>query len=229
MPASAVVLAAGRGLRFNPRVSKLLSRINSRPVIAYCLEKLQQHPSISEIIVVANPKNRDSITAVIKRFKISKASAVVLGGRRRQDSVRNGLKVSGGRSELILIHDAARPFIDAKIVSALIRKARRLGAAIPAVPARSTIKRVSPKMMVRKTIPRDNLWEVQTPQVFNRELLLKAYKRFGYIDVTDDAMLVERLGVEVGVVSGSYDNIKITTPQDLVLAEAISKSKKILR
>ncbi|MFH0739256.1 MAG: 2-C-methyl-D-erythritol 4-phosphate cytidylyltransferase [Candidatus Omnitrophota bacterium] len=229
MPVSAIVLAAGRGLRFNLKVSKPLSQVSSRPVIAYCLERLQRHPSISDIIVVVNAMNRKGITAVIKRFKISKASTVVLGGRRRQDSVRNGLKIISNRTEFVLVHDAARPFINTKIVSTLIRQARRLGAAIPAVPARSTIKRVSPRMIVEKTISRDNLWEAQTPQVFNRELLLKAYKRFGHIDVTDDAMLVEMLGVKVVVVPGSYDNIKITTPQDLALAETISKSKRRLR
>jgi 2-C-methyl-D-erythritol 4-phosphate cytidylyltransferase len=222
----AIVLAAGRGLRFKSKVPKPLVKINSRPAIAYSLEEFSRHPYISDIIVVANPANRSAVASVIKRRRIKKVSSIVLGGRRRQDSVRNGLRAINDCAELVLIHDAARPFINAKIISALIKEAKGFGAAIPAVPVRSTIKKVNLGLFVKETVDRKNLWEVQTPQAFRKELILKAYRRFGRLDVTDDAMLAEKSGAKVKIVKGTYSNIKITTLQDLVLAEAISKSKK---
>jgi 2-C-methyl-D-erythritol 4-phosphate cytidylyltransferase len=222
----AIVLAAGRGLRFKSKVPKPLVKINSKPAIAYSLEEFNRHPSVSGIIVVVNPANRSAVASVIRRRRIKKVSSIVLGGRRRQDSVLNGLKAIKDCATLVLIHDAARPFISAKIISALIKEAKDSGAAIPAVPVRSTIKKVNLGLFVEETVERKNLWEVQTPQAFRKELLLKAYRRCGRLDVTDDAMLVEKSGAKVKIVEGSYNNIKITTPQDLVLAEAISKSKK---
>jgi len=223
---TAIVLAAGRGLRFKSKVSKPLVKINSRPAIIYSLQALGRHPGINDIIVVVNPKNSSDIAAVIKRYRINKVSRIVTGGRRRQDSVQAGLDAVNDSTALVLIHDAARPFINTRMISALIKEAARFGAAIPAIPVRSTVKRVSPRMFVEETVSRKSLWEVQTPQVFRKELLLKAYRRFMRLDVTDDAMLAERLGARIRVVEGSYNNIKITTLGDLVLAEAISKSKK---
>jgi len=223
---TAIVLAAGRGLRFKSKVSKPLVKINSRPAIIYSLQALGRHPGISDIIVVVNSKNSSDIAAVIKRYRINKVSRIVTGGRRRQDSVQAGLDAVNDSTALVLIHDAARPFINTRMISALIKEAARFGAAIPAIPVRSTVKRVSPRMFVEETVSRKSLWEVQTPQVFRKELLLKAYRRFMRLDVTDDAMLAERLGARIRVVEGSYNNIKITTLGDLVLAEAISKSKK---
>jgi len=176
---------------------------------------------------VVNAQNSEEIIKSIKRYRISKVARVVFGGRRRQDSVGNGLKVLGYGSELVLIHDSARPFIDRRMIQETIRKAEKCGAAIVGVPVKATIKKVTKTLRgcyrVKETIDRSNLWEIQTPQVFEKDLILKAYKKFGNIDVTDDAMLAEKLGAKVSVVFGSYDNIKITTPQDLVTAQAIAK------
>ena len=237
MYVSAIVLAAGKGLRLNSGVPKPLVKINSQPIIIYCLKIISKHPSIKDIVVVVNTQTKNKIIKAIKRYRISKIIQVVAGGRRRQDSVYQGLKIIDERTDLVLIHDGVRPFITKGIITSVIKKAKDTGAAIVGVPVKATIKQVhSPclagrqaqsiahsRLLVKKTLSRDNLWEVQTPQVFRKDLILRAYEKFGNADVTDDAMLVEKLGAKVGVVLGSYDNIKITTPEDLRLAERLLK------
>jgi 2-C-methyl-D-erythritol 4-phosphate cytidylyltransferase len=223
---SAILLAAGKGERLKSRIPKPLVRLNGKPIISYSLKVFAAHPEIKEIIVVVNKSN---LGRIIKNISLKKIRRIVKGGLRRQDSVYNGLKAVDSRSDLVLIHDSARPFIDRKMVSRVIREARHYGAAIVGVPLVPTVKRVKRqglRVKVEKTLERENLWEVQTPQVFRRELLLKAYKKFKNYLVTDDAMLVEKSGARVAMVNGSYANIKITTPEDLVIAAALAKRWK---
>jgi 2-C-methyl-D-erythritol 4-phosphate cytidylyltransferase len=223
---SAVVAAAGEGTRLKSKVPKPLVQIYSRPLLVYSLKTLSRHPAINEIIVVVNSKNSRKIIKEIRQYRISKIKGFVLGGRRRQDSVYNGLRETDSRADLVLIHDAARPFINKSILSAAIKQARESGVVIAGVPLKATVKMVKgkgPRWFVEKTIDRKNLWEIQTPQVFKRNLILEACRKLGNEDVTDDAMLLEGLGRRVGLVLGSYDNIKITTPEDLVIARAIAK------
>lgn len=229
MSVSVIVVAAGKGIRLKTKVSKALVKIDSVPVVIYCLKALSSHPLVQEIIVVANPLNLQGIKRSIKRYSIGKVKAVVLGGAERNNSVCNGLKAIGPKSEIILVHDAARPFIDKKIITSVIEEARNSGAAIVGVPVKATVKSVRfqvsgfrKKYVVSETLDRSRIWEIQTPQGFKRELILKAYEKFGDSPVTDDSMLVEKLGVNVSVILGSYNNIKITTPEDLVIAQAIA-------
>jgi 2-C-methyl-D-erythritol 4-phosphate cytidylyltransferase len=240
----ALVLAAGKGLRFNSRTPKALAKIRSKPVILYSLETLSAHSSLRDIIIVVNDRNSKAIEELVRRNALNKVRRIVRGGERRQDSVANALCVLENGCSLVLIHDAARPFVSRELISHLIQEATRCGAAIAGVPVKATIKRVvtkstpghkglagarscaqshkdTSKIIVEKTLDRSALWEIQTPQVFKKELILEAYKKYGRPDATDDAMLVEKLGKKVSIVLGSYDNIKITTPEDLVLAEAI--------
>lgn len=219
---SAIVLAAGKGFRFRSKVSKPLAEISSQPAIIYCLDTLSKHREIKEIILVVNANNSQSIAKKVKQYHIKKIRGVIRGGQLRQESVINGLKAISPKADLVLIHDGVRPFIDKKAVSSVIKEAKSSGAAIVGVPVKATIKVVAGRI-VKKTLDRSNLWEVQTPQVFKKDLILKAYKRFGSIRATDDAMLVEKLGARVSIVLGSYANIKITTPEDLVIAEALLK------
>lgn len=234
MYVTAVVLAAGRGLRLKSKISKPLIKINSRPLIVYSLNTLNNHPYIKDIIVVANRRNAQDLRKTIKRYRINKIKDVVLGGVVRQASVANGLRVIDKHTDLVLIHDGVRPFIDTGTVSSLIKTAKIWGAVIAGVPVKATIKEIhSPQsivhseLIVKRTINRENIWEIQTPQVFRKELILKAYEKYADIEVTDDSSLVEKLGHKVIVVKGSYNNIKITTAEDLVLAEAICKIKKL--
>jgi len=230
-----MLLAAGKGVRFKSLIPKPLVNLNSLPLIVYSLDKFSQSPPVKDIIVVANPRNAKSIKEIIRRRRIKKVRAIVFGGRRRQDSVAKGLARISASADLVLIHDAARPFFNKKIIPKLAKEAFRYGAAILGVPVKATIKEAqsakrkaqSAKIFtVKKTLERSRLWEIQTPQVFKKSLILKAYKKFGDSQVTDDASLLEKLGVQVNIVRGSYDNIKITTPEDLVIAEAILKSQK---
>ena len=224
----AIIPAAGFGLRLKNRTSKPLVEIQGIPIIVYTLKAISGHPLIKEVIVVANPSNIRTIKHKIKQYRIKKISQVVLGGATRRCSVENGLNALSGRADFVLIHDAVRPFIRRNTISAVIKAAQRRGAAIVGVPVKATIKRVSnlkpqasERLVIKETVDRSNLWEIQTPQVFRKDLIIKAYKKFKDKDVTDDAMLVEKMGGGVSMVLGSYDNIKVTTPEDLILAEAI--------
>jgi len=223
---SAIVLAAGRGSRLKAKGSKSLIKINRLPTLIYSLKKLNLIPGIKEIILVVNRLNKAGILRAVKKYRIKKITHIVLGGKRRQDSVYQGLKRINKQAGLVLIHDCARPFIEKNCLLRVIKEATRLGAAILAVPLKPTVKYASTRYFVKNTIKRNNLWEIQTPQVFKKELILRAYEKFGRnIEVTDDAALLEKLGAKVKIVPGSYFNIKITTPEDLILAEAIARSR----
>ncbi|MCX5706265.1 MAG: 2-C-methyl-D-erythritol 4-phosphate cytidylyltransferase [Candidatus Omnitrophica bacterium] len=223
---SVILLAAGSGKRLKTKVSKVVFKLNSRPLVYYSLCTLSRCPEVNEITVVANAQNIKSIASVIRKYQIKKVSGIVLGGKRRQDSVANGLKAIDPKTRLVLIHDGARPFIEKEIISSVIKEAEKRGAAIVGVPVKATIKEARSKITVKRTLDRSKLWEIQTPQVFKKGLILKAYKKFNRIPATDDAGLVEKLGVRVGIVLGSYNNIKITTPEDLLLARGILKGWK---
>ena len=221
---TAILLAAGKGLRFKSRVSKPLIKLGARPLIIYSLEALSSNPDIKEILVVVNAVNEKGIAAVLKNHSVKKVTRIVKGGLRRQDSLGNALKFADNRSKLILIHDAARPFISRKIISDVIKAAHKSSASVSAVPVKATIKE-GVGGVVKKTLNRDLLWEIQTPQVFNKDLIIEAYRRFGKNNVTDDASLVEKMGKKVILVTGSYFNIKITTPEDMIFAQTIIKKK----
>jgi 2-C-methyl-D-erythritol 4-phosphate cytidylyltransferase len=149
MYVTAIVLAAGKGLRLKSKISKPLIVVNSKPLIIYCLNALSNHPYIKDIIVVANPKNLKKIYKVLRQYRIGKIKDIILGGKLRQDSVVKGLKAIDSRTELVLIHDAVRPFIDKEMISSVIKAAKIYGAAIVAVPVKATIKEVhSPQSTV---------------------------------------------------------------------------------
>lgn len=223
---SAIILAAGQSRRLGGVVSKPLVKINNLPVIVYSLRALSKHPDIDEIIVVSSIENQGGLAKLIKDYSFNKIKALVLGGKRRQDSVDNGLKKVSAQSDWVLIHDAARPFVNRRVISKVILAAKKTGAAILGVPVKATIKSVKKGLRVDKTLARGNLWEIQTPQVFRKRLILRAYKKYGKERVTDDSSLVEKLGKNTLVVQGSYENIKITTGEDLLFAGLIAKRFK---
>ena len=166
-------------------------------------------------------------SAIVEAFGCSKVTSIVAGGLKRQDSVWEGIKAIKGDCELVMVHDGVRPFISQALLQKAIDATRESGATVVAVPVKDTIKVVSRKKEVLQTLDRKTLWAVQTPQTFNHDLLKRAHekaKQDGFYG-TDDASLVERIGVKVRVVDGSYENIKITTPEDLVLGETIFKKR----
>ena len=220
---SAIILAAGAGKRLGSSVPKPLVKIGKKPAIIYLLKEFDKHPDIDEIIVVVSAQNKGKIAQALKKYSFKKIKVLSLGGKRRQDSVRNGLGAVSQSCTWVLIHDSARPFINAKLIKEVISEAYKTGAAILGVPVKATIKSVKKDLLIDKTADRDSLWEIQTPQVFKKELICQAYNKFSQENFTDDASLVEKLGKRIKLVRGSYENIKITTQEDLLLAGLIAK------
>ncbi len=230
---SAIVVAAGSGSRLKSITPKPLIKISSLPVIVYSLACLGKHPLVKEIIVVVNPKNIQGVKKAVKQYKIPKVSQIIFGGLERKDSVYNGIRAASPQADFILIHDGGRPFISRQIVNRAVQEAQNSGAAVVGVPVKATIKladgrwlMADRKKVIKKTLNRENLWEAQTPQVFRKALIEEGFKRFGHLNVTDDAMLVEKLGKKASIVWGDYRNIKITTPEDLIIAKALAKNAK---
>lgn len=194
-----------------------------RPLITHTLAVFQESPEVAEIVLVVPSQHISRADQLVTDYGLTKVRSVVAGGETRRDSVRNGLSQISSTSEIVLIHDGARPLVHHDVIAASIEAAKIDGAAIAAVPVTDTIKSSHDGQYVSKTLERDRLYAVQTPQTFKREIIQQAYEQAyadGYIG-TDDASLVERLGLPVRIVSGSYDNIKVTTPTDLIIAESL--------
>lgn len=227
METVAIVVAAGAGRRMGSLCKALLD-ISGKPILTYSLDVLQKSDLIDGICVVVQPELMDSFKKESSiRWPFEKIFAWVAGGARRQDSVAAALNVVPGDVSLIAVHDAARPFITGALLQRLIAAARVRGAAIPAIEVVDTIKEMTDSGIVGRSLDRGKLRAVQTPQVFDAELLRRAYRNAekAGITATDDAALVELIGHEVAVVEGSRANIKITLRDDLELAEKILKQK----
>lgn len=220
---SVVFPAAGAGRRMQAGRNKVFLKLAEKPILVHTLLKFSDCPSVDELIVVVAPGEEAYIEELLRGMRALKPYRVTAGGSERQYSIANGLRLVDPAAEIILVHDAARPLVSVETIERVIEEARRTGAAIAAVPEKYTVKVVDEHRVVKDTIPRETLWEVQTPQGFQRDILLRAYRQAEEDDFlgTDDASLVERVGVPVKVVESDYRNVKITTPEDLVLAESL--------
>ncbi|MCY8507629.1 2-C-methyl-D-erythritol 4-phosphate cytidylyltransferase [Bacillus atrophaeus] len=221
-----VILAAGQGKRMKAGRNKLFIELKDAPVIIHTLRVFDSHRPCRKIILVINEHDHEDFQGLLKQHSFDTAIEVVKGGNERQHSVYEGLKTIR-QENIVLVHDGARPFVKHKQIDKLIETAEQTGAAILAVPVKDTIKRVQGSE-VTETIERSSLWAVQTPQAFRLSLLMEAHReaeRKGFLG-TDDASLVEELeGADVSVVEGDYTNIKLTTPDDLIAAEAIMRAE----
>lgn len=220
---TAIIAAAGQGRRMAAPINKQFLLLKDKPVLAHTLEVFDKHPLIDNIIVVTSAKELETCrTEVLLKYNFKKDIKLVIGGQERQDSVYNGLKEVKD-SGLVIIHDGARPFLSGDMISNLIKEAQEVRGVIVGVPVKDTIKVVGEDNFVQHTPDRSKLWKVQTPQCFEYNLLLKAHEeaRREKFYGTDDASLIERLGIEIKMIEGSYENIKITTIEDLILGEAI--------
>jgi len=229
MKIAAIVPAGGAGIRMGQKIPKPYLPIASTPIVVYTLRVFQEMDWIDDIFLVVQEKDKAyAQKEVVDSYSLNKVRAVITGGKERQDSIHNALSFLQPDHEIIVIHDGVRPLIDRDILERTIKAAMKYGAAITGVPVKDTVKRVYSSGEVDITIDRENLYLVQTPQAFRKEILVKAYE-MAYKDHfygTDDASLVERLGMPVKVIRGSYENIKITTPEDLFLAEYFVQSRK---
>ena len=204
-------------------VDKIVTPLLGRPLLEYSIERLADSPSIHSIVVVAGETNAEAVGTIANRTSTHKISAVCTGGSRRQDSVRAGLNHVTDATH-VLVHDGARPLIDAPLITRAVQAVSEHAAAVAAVPVKDTIKMSNDDMTVIETVPRDNLWAVQTPQIFEADLLRTAHRTIDS-NVTDDASMVEMLGHQVKLFMGSYENLKVTTAEDIVMAEAILRSR----
>jgi len=226
MSVCAVVPAGGLGTRMGGTVPKQFLNLNGKPILYYTLKALQESGLISELILVV-PKKEYGNACDQWLGKPEIVTKVVVGGAKRQDSVYNGFCEVSRESEIVLVHDGVRPFLSHKMIRETINAAREYGAAITAIPVHDTIKRVDASGLVSKTVERENLWRVQTPQAFQYKILNEAFKKANSEKFygTDEGTLIEHLGAPVKVIEGSEKNIKITQPEDLELSETyISKT-----
>lgn len=224
--ASAIIVAAGKGSRMKQGMNKQYMLLKNKPVLAHTIEAFEKVGHINEIIVVINKKDRVLFEKQIRQcHTYSKIAAVVYGGYDRQASVYNGLSVVSEDAQIVSVHDGARPLVTPEIIENAIITAMEKGVGCVGVPLKDTIKRTGKDAVVEATLDRSTLWSVQTPQVFRKDILERVHKRAAEAGFrgTDDAVLAERLGYPVHMVMGSYSNIKLTTPEDLVFAEAIMK------
>jgi 2-C-methyl-D-erythritol 4-phosphate cytidylyltransferase len=229
MKTIAIVPAAGTGERMGIDRKKPYLLLNQRPLLYYTLTALDSIASIAQIIVAVAPGDeRFCQQQVLEKFHFNKSIQIIPGGSSRQESVRRLLERVPENTQLVLIHDGARPLITPELLEQAIAETLVWKATVLAVPVKDTIKSANDTLQIEKTISRERLWAIQTPQTFERSVIREAHQRAsqeGFIG-TDDAALVERLGVQVKIVMGSYDNIKITTPEDLVIGEALLKNRK---
>ena len=204
-------------------LDKLFVSILGRPLLLYCMEAFQCCPLVDRIVIATAPDSVARVRSLASEYGMSKVVAVVTGGNRRQDSVANALDALG-QVEIVLVHDGARPFVDDAMVRRAVDAGMECGAATAAVPVKDTIKIASADMTVSSTPPRDTLWAAQTPQSFDVQLLREAHRTISD-NVTDDAAMVEMLGRPVRLFLGSHDNIKVTTPEDIAVADAIARAR----
>lgn len=225
----AIILAGGAGKRMGAATNKQFLLIDKKPIIVHTLQIFEDCRSIDGIYLVVNQKDLPLIQEeILETYRFNKLMKLVIGGKLRQDSVRNGLEAIDRPCDIVIIHDGARPLISPSFIEKGISLMEVFDAVIPALPVKDTVKVISKEGFVSKTLARDSLWNVQTPQTFKCELIMKAYrdgmakKYHGY----DDATFVEHMGKKIKVIEGSPYNIKITTPEDLIIAQGILSQLK---
>jgi 2-C-methyl-D-erythritol 4-phosphate cytidylyltransferase len=215
----ALIAAAGKGKRMNARISKPFIPIFGKPILAYTIEKFEKCKLIDKIYLAVNSEEKELCSRdIIIKYNFTKVQELIDGGETRQDSIFNGLKALDKDTDIVVIHDGARPLIEETIIQDSIEKAQKYGAAIAAIPIKDTVKKSG-------NLNREEIWRAQTPQTFKYDLILPAYHK-AYKDkylATDDAAILERYGHKVKLIIGSEENIKITTPFDIIVAENFLK------
>jgi 2-C-methyl-D-erythritol 4-phosphate cytidylyltransferase len=230
MKVSVVIPAAGAGRRMGTGLPKQFLVLEGKPVVVHTLQVFESSPLINEVVLVVPPGEEERCRREwVEPFGLKKVARYTAGGKERQDSVLAGLMQVSDETEIVLVHDAVRPFVTPSMIRDVVEAAGACGGAIVAVPARDTLKRVNPEGTIEKTLERSSAWLAQTPQAFLKKVLLDAHERAlreGLV-LTDESALVERMGIRVRVVPGSWRNFKITQPEDLALAEEILKTQSV--
>ncbi len=220
---SVIVAAAGLSRRFSADSKKQFTLLDGKPLIVHCLNTFNSIPHVSEIVVVAPEDELSSTKNIIDENSIDKVCCITKGGKERRNSVYNGFCKLSTDTEIVIIHDAARPFVTEKIVEKTLNDCIKNGASISAIPINDTIKKITSNRKIEKTLPREKLWRAQTPQIFKFDILKTVYSKADLKNslATDESQLVEENGFEVNVSLGSEYNIKVTTTDDLHYAQYI--------
>jgi 2-C-methyl-D-erythritol 4-phosphate cytidylyltransferase len=223
---SAIIVAGGSSRRMG--LDKTFALLGGRPVVAYAIAAFEATPSVNEIILVGREERLGELLEMAATENFRKVAQVVAGGAHRQDSVANGLKVLRSDAQFVAVHDAARPLVRPEQIEAVFAQARKNGAAALAAPVKDTIKQADPKFFVSGSVSREGLYAMETPQIFARELLFRAYEavRQSEVSITDEVSAVERLGHKVLLVPNEEINLKITFPDDLKLAEMVLSARR---
>ncbi|TAK52413.1 MAG: 2-C-methyl-D-erythritol 4-phosphate cytidylyltransferase [Bacteroidetes bacterium] len=218
-----VIPAAGSGTRFGGGVAKQFLELNGESLLSRTVKQFQIHPAVDSIAIACSNEGLELTASIVRNIQATKVVWIGLGGLYRQDSVRNALQHLA--TDIVLVHDAARPFVSGEIIDRVLNGVIEFGAAIPVVPPKDTLKISTGDMLVKSTPPRETLWLAQTPQGFMSDILKRAfhYALQNHFIGTDDASLVEQIGVPVKLVEGDVRNFKITTPEDLLLASLLAK------
>jgi 2-C-methyl-D-erythritol 4-phosphate cytidylyltransferase len=225
---AAIIAAGGSGSRISTQINKQYLPLNNKPILIYSFEKFALHERIDTIIIVAARHEMEMCSALIEKYNIhKKPTKVVAGGVSRQESVLMGLKACDENTDIVLIHDGARPFVTNQMINECLKQMKTYKACSVGVSAINTIKQTDSEGIVSQTLNRDSLWEVQTPQCFNYQCIYELHKKAARasISVTDDCSLAEIYNIDVKMIKGNYDNIKITVARDLFTAQGIIKTK----
>lgn len=225
MKVAALIAASGQGQRMGGDIKKQYLTLEGVPILARTLEIFVKHQTVSQIVVIVPAKETELARNTVKPFCPLEKINFVEGGKRRQDSIYQGLQAVSRDTEMVCIHDGVRPFISVELFEAVFEAACKCGAAVPVIPVTDTLKEVSINGMINRTISRETVRRAQTPQIFRYDLIAEAYRKAHILGVeaTDDAYLLELLGGTVCTVPGSPSNIKITHPLDLLFAGALLK------
>ena len=226
MKTQAIIPAAGIGARLKTDLSKPLVDLCGKPLCVYALEVFEKSPFIDSVILVGHKERLAQLGDIVRRYGMKKVARIVAGGATRRESVANGLAVLDDDTDVVMIHDGARPLVSLQTIGNAAALCQEWEAVVVAVPVKPAVKRVNKRdLCVEETLNREDLWEIQTPQVFKRDVLVRAHAQNKESSPADDAVMVERLGIKVKIALGDYKNIKITTQEDLTVAEAFLQSE----
>lgn len=223
---SSLIVAAGKGTRMRSSTKKQFLDLGGFPILFYSVGVFEKCNIIDQIVLVVNENDIDYCRNLVRQYNFRKVYKIISGGEIRQESVYNGLKALNGVSDIVLIHDGVRPFITEDIIIKSVENAKLYGSCVVGVPVKDTVKICDTDNFISSTPDRKLLWAVQTPQTFKYEIIMKAYESAisdNFI-ATDDSMIAERLGYKVKMINGDYKNIKITTPEDMLIANAFLSS-----
>ena len=223
---SVIIAAGGKGTRMGADINKVYLKLLGKEILVYTVEAFQKNKNVDEIIIVTGKNDIDRCNELVKKYELSKVATVVQGGSTRQKSVFNGIMASKG--DIVAIHDGARPLISQQEIDAVFNDCREYGAAAVGVSVKDTLKMIDKNGFIASTIDRELVCSIRTPQVFKRNIIINAHQKAlnESFEATDDCGLVEFSGVKIKITAGSSENIKVTTPEDIVFAEGIWRKNR---